>query len=131
MCYCTGPCFIIGRSRLQNPITLRLVFDSWQLLASFVYSARILEEFHLIHLDLSPTYLAFHNTSGQEGVNASYSLAPAYDFSLRLVGYDKLPCIINAYCFIGRTHHLDLLSKLLVSYYATCFSGTVGTRFLA
>ena len=34
VCHCTGSCFVIERSRLQNQITLRLVFYSWQLLAS-------------------------------------------------------------------------------------------------
>ena len=34
VCHSTGPCFVFERSRLQNQITLRLVFYSWQLLAS-------------------------------------------------------------------------------------------------
>ncbi len=61
-----GTCFVIGRSRLQNQITLRLVFFSWQLLASFIYSARILEEFHLIHRFLSPTISCLPHISRQE-----------------------------------------------------------------
>lgn len=61
-----GTCFIIGRSRLQNQITLRLVFFSWQLLASFIYSARILEEFHLIHRFLSPTIPSLHTLRDRE-----------------------------------------------------------------
>lgn len=113
-------------SELQNSSqTLRFVFFFWQLLASFVYSARILEGFHLIHLDLSPTYLAYHTLRDRKKW-FTYT-----DISVRnniIYGYDKLPCIINVYCFISRTHHLDLLSKLLASYSATCFSGTVGTR---
>ena len=61
-----GTCFIIGRSRLQNQITLRLVFFSWHLLASFIYSARILEEFHLIHRFLSPTIPSLHTLRDRE-----------------------------------------------------------------
>ena len=36
--------------------------------------------------------------------------------------------LCHVYCFMVRTHHLDLLSRLLVYHLATCFSGTVGTR---
>ena len=61
-----GSCLVIERSRLQNLITLRLVFYSWQVLASFVYSARILEEFHLIHYLLSPTIPSLHTLRDRE-----------------------------------------------------------------
>ena len=40
--------------------TLRLFVVHSALLLSSVYSARILEEFHLIHLDLSPTIDSLH-----------------------------------------------------------------------
>ena len=130
-----GSCLVIGRSRLQNPIILRLVFYSWQVLASFVYSARILEEFHLIRL--LPCILMIHIRRISEQrylfkfrdiIILSLPLRDrevATNFTIRFITHN------NAYCFISRTHHLDLLSRLLASYSATCFSGTVGTRFLA
>ena len=67
--------------------------------------------------DLSPTYSfaspnPFHQRTTFRRTSYSFSL-PLRDrevVSLR----DRLPCIIDVYDFMVRTHHLDLLSKLLV-----------------
>jgi hypothetical protein len=76
-------------SELQNSSqTLRFCFFSWQLLASFIYSARILEEFHLIHLDLSPTYIVI------------YRLYRQYNCKT----YIKLLLLLNISCLASLMH---------------------------
>lgn len=113
-------------SELQNSSQiLRLFVVHSALLLSSVYSARILEEFHLIHLDLSPTSCLsqFYETGRCDVPILIFQYVSAYLMAT------KLPCIINVYCFMVSTH-IDLRSMLrLVSHLATCFSGTVGTRF--
>ena len=84
---------------------LRLFVVHSALLLSSVYSARILEEFHLIRLDLSPTYLLFNYTE------TGYSLIPIL-ITVRINNFDKLPCIINVYDFVVSTEHIDLQSTL-------------------
>lgn len=130
-----GTCFVIGQSRLQNQITLRLVFFSWQVLASFVYSARILEEFHLIHLDLSPTTDShlpspFHQRTIFRRTNYSFPL-PLRD---REVVTSFTIAALHHQCIwlhgLYRTHRFAVYA-LIGFILSICFSGTVGTRFLA
>ena len=89
------------------------------LLLASVYSARILEEFHLIRYKIYhppkdslrrrtvvlPTLHRVHTdcfTPPRQGGDTSF--------------HDRLPCIVYVYDFIVRTHHLDLLSRLLAYY---------------
>ena len=134
VCHCTGSCFIIERSRLQNPITLRLVFYSWQLLASLFIvheywrnSTSYVQIYHPLQIHVHR--VLFNSEPSFDGLFTHF-LYPSQTGRWLLISR-QLPCIINAYCFVVSTH-IDLQSMLrLVAYYATCFSGTVGTRFLA
>ena len=105
-----GSCFIIGRSRLQNQITLRLCFllldvcspslfivhEYWRNSTSYIASCH-------------PLYLLYtHSETGSSGS------------CIRLYHCVKSVSIaahrLNVYDFIDRTHHLDLLSRLLALY---------------
>ena len=101
---------------------LRLFVVHSALLLSSVYSARILEEFHLIHLDLSPTYRFTSPTS----ILTHYPVASIVFILVALPLLDRevvlrftigclaseLLALINVYDFIISTEHMDLLSML-------------------
>lgn len=119
-----GTCFIIGRSRLQNQITLRLFVVHSALLLSSVLSlissrcARILEEFHLIHLDLSPTTDSrlpspFHQRTIFRRTNYSFPL-PLLD---REVVTSFTIAALHHQCILLHrlAEQLDLLSNLWLS----------------
>ena len=115
---------------LHNPFWTYGCFYSW-IYFLIVYSARILGEFHPIHLDLSPTTDSLHRfvaTANHLSMDYPLLTLPLRDrevttnFTIRFITHN------NAYCFMVSTH-IDLRSMLrLVSHHATCFSGTVGTR---
>ena len=63
-----GTCFIIGRSRLQNQITLRLVFFSWQLLASLFIVHEYWRNSTSYIASCHPLYLLYtHSETGSSG----------------------------------------------------------------
>ena len=109
-------------SELQNSSqTLRLFVVHSALLLSSVYSARILEEFHLIHhTSLLVTHLKIHFTDFLQYylhyigfIQVALPLRDRKVVSL----YDKIYHPQLTYIdFIVRTHHLDLLSRLLAYY---------------
>ena len=115
---------------LHNPSWTYGCFYSW-IYFLIVYSARILEEFHLIRL--LPCILMIHIhrfvvTANRLSTDYPLLTLPLRDrevttnFTIRFITHN------NAYCFMVSTH-IDLRSMLrLVSHHATCFSGTVGTR---
>lgn len=87
-----------------------------------VYSARILEGFHLIRYKIyHPPNDSLHRfVATVNHLSMDYPLLalPLRDREV-ISFHDRLPCIVCVYCFIVRTHHLDLLSKLLAYYLAT------------
>lgn len=69
-------------------------FCYWQVLASFVYSARILR-FQLIRFHLSPTLEFLTHLQTVDSKRYLFNISPAYAFALRLMAL-KLP-IISTY----------------------------------
>lgn len=101
---------------------LRLVFCFWHLLASFVYSARILEEFHLMRL--LPCILMIHIhrlivTANHLSMDYWLIALPLRDrevttnFTIRFITHN------DAYCFMVWTHHQDL--RVLTSGLPSCY----------
>lgn len=130
-----GTCFIIGRSRLQNQITLRLVFFSWQLLASLFIvheywrnSTSYIASCHPLKDSYSPN--PFHQRTVFRQTNYSFSLplrdkevATNFTISCPSIKCIRLHGLCRSYGFAVHTQTGFILS--------ICFSGTVGTRFLA
>ena len=100
--------------------------------SSFVYSARILEEFHLIHLDLSPTTDPYSSSPFRQRTIFRWT---NYSFPLPLRDRE-----VTTNFTIAALHHQciwlhssDAPSRLAgLDFWPTilsiCFSGTVGTR---